>query len=124
MFATIYWIATGTTLVMCALSALVCWRCSRMVREIRSLRSLQGEIADIDACVASLITTIRRMEGRQTARLGRSSTQDLSSIPSNMDKDALRRYAGIVAGQPVRHDNGNLHPTERIHGGRTADAGG
>jgi len=76
MFATIYWIVNRHHTSYVALSALVCWRCSRMVREIRSLRSLQGEIADIDACVASLITTIRRMEGRQTARLGRSSTQD------------------------------------------------
>ncbi len=126
MFAMTVWIMSGISVVAAAISVVACWKISAGAREIRSLHSLQGEIAEIDACVGSLLTTIRRMEGRQTARLGRSTVETSSSAPSLMDKDALRRYAGIVAGQPVRHDNGrsDLHTPERIHGSRAADAGG
>src|SRR5258708_7056606 len=125
MFAMTSWILTALNVMVCVSSAVVCWRAFSLVVEIRSLRSLQSEIAEIDVCVGTLITTIRRIEGRQTARLGRSTSPDTLAAPL-MDKDQLRRYAGIVAGQPVRHDNGrnDVHPAERIHGSRTADGSG
>jgi len=37
------------------ISVLACWKISAGAREIRSLHSLQGEIAEIDACVGSLL---------------------------------------------------------------------
>ena len=75
---------------------------------MRSLLSLQGEITEIDACVRSLLLAIRRIEGRQTARMRKDSNSDESgpstSIPvSQMDKAQLRVYAGLLPGKPVKH---------------------
>lgn len=109
MFATsIDLILVSVALVACAVSAGCCLKALRLVAEIRSLRSLQGEIAEIDVSVASIIKAVRRMEGRQTATMGRASkeTQDTTSELDHMDKAALRRYVGLVPGKPVRAPNG------------------
>jgi len=110
MFATIYLaLMTFVSVAACAICVANCLRCSRQVAEIRSLHSLQGEIAEIDACVGSLITTIRRMEGRQTATLRRTSSESSGQVanlplsPTMMDKDQLRRYAGLLPGKRPPH---------------------
>lgn len=98
-----------TSMALCATAAGCCLKSLRLVREIRSLRSLQSEIVEIDASVESLIKTIRRIEGRQTARMRRDQTLDstdteaTTSVPETLDKAALRRYFGIVPGKPVTH---------------------
>lgn len=86
-------------------ASLSCWR---MVSQIRSVHSLQSEIVEIDASVRSIILTIRRMEGRQTARMRKGdSTPSGTTDESFLDKEALRRYAvehGLLTpGQPSRH---------------------
>jgi len=113
------------SVVACAVSVGSCLKALRLVREMRSLRSLQSEIAEVDASVASLITTIKRIEGRQTARLSRE-TPTSTSAPSFLNKDELRRYAGIVAGQPVRHTDGNISgdSAQRVRGSGAAVSGG
>jgi len=110
MSATIFWVVLASlSLLASAISVGCCLGSLHTAKEIRSLRSLQGEIAEIDACVASIIATIRRMEGRQTARLNRTSNaNDSGTTPvSLMDKDSLRRYAGLVPGKPASHKNGD-----------------
>jgi hypothetical protein len=83
-----------------------------MVSQIRSVHSLQSEIVEIDASVRSIILTIRRMEGRQTARMRKgdstqSGTTEEEVVPTMLDKVALRRYAvehGLLTpGRPARH---------------------
>lgn len=107
MFATMISASMVAALgLVCAICVGCCLRSLSLAREIRSLHSLQSEIVEIDACVRSLMLTIRRMEGRQTARMGRTSSPESDSL-SLMDKDALRRYAGILPGKPVRHQNGD-----------------
>lgn len=92
--------------VINVLAALSCWR---MVLQIRSALLLQGEITEIDACVRSLMLAIRRIEGRQTARMRKESSSDVSetsvSAPSieHMDKAQLRAYAGLIPGRPAKH---------------------
>lgn len=94
--------------VIAVLASYVSWR---MASQIRSLRSLQGEIMEIDACVASLLTSIKRIEGRQTARIGRQRAKESPDtmvepeLPGLLDKAEIRaRY--LVPGQPARHDHG------------------
>jgi hypothetical protein len=121
MFVTTYSaLMMFVSVVACAMTVGNCLKSSRLVGEIRSLRSLQGEIAEIDACVGSLITTIRRMEGRQTANLRRNSPESAGQVatlplsPSMMDKDQLRRYAGLLPGKRPPHQevqNGNDRDT-------------
>jgi len=100
----------GIAWVGAALSAVCCYSAYKMASQIRSLRSLQGEIAEIDDCVVRLIKTIQRMEGRQTAMLRKDSpeTKVTTSEPEAtlMDKAALRRYVGLIPGQPAKHNNG------------------
>ena len=105
--------ATTTVLIMvigctlaCAISVGSCLKTLSLVGEMRSLRSLQGEIAEIDDCVGSLLKTVRRIEGRQTATMGRASTSSATPVTTSdldhMDKAALRRYAGLIPGKPVK----------------------
>ena len=120
MFATTSLIFLSCVAVFAsAVSVGSCLRSLQLVQEIRSLRSLQGEIAEIDVSVGSLIKTIRRIEGRQTATISRASSNGSGGPkvttqpipPSLMDKDQLRRYAGLLPGVAPAHskdqENGN-----------------
>ena|SRR5882672_6764469 len=110
MFATTQWVLLGITIFACALSVGTGFKSYSIAMSIRSLRSLQSEISEIDACVGSLITTIRRIEGRQTAKMKREPLDESVSTTTSlslMDKDQLRRYAGLLPGKPARHENGN-----------------
>ena len=127
LFATLAWFAT-------ALSVGACYNVFKLASKIRSLHSLQTEIVEIDACVRSVLLTIRRMEGRQTARMHRNSesTEITTSAPELLDKAALRaRY--FTPGTPMRepeHGDGQIRqhaarpsdPAERVRGRSTANA--
>lgn len=98
---------------ICALTAGFSVSALSAARKIRSLSSLQGEIAEIDSSVQTLIGVIRRIEGRQTARLGREKKEVAAAAPEHvtptslMDKAELRRYVGLTPGRPAPH--GDVH---------------
>lgn len=133
MFVTIFsGLSALLTVIACAVTVGHCLKVSRMVSEIRSLSSLQSEIVEIDACVRSLLLTIRRMEGRQTARMRSDETEATTSEPELLDKAALRaRY--FTPGQPMRqtdgdrqirqHTPGPSDTAERFRGSRPANTG-
>jgi hypothetical protein len=131
MFALILF--TIAAWLACALTVGACYNAFRLASKIRSLHSLQGEILEIDACVRSLLLTIRRMEGRQTALMRSPEILTTTSEPEILDKAALRaRY--FTPGQPMReahgdgqvrqHSPGPSDPAQRIRGRSTAESSG
>lgn len=110
MFATsISLLLTIVTVAAAVSSALLTYRSWSLASRIRSHASLQAEIAEIDACVHSLIKTIRRIEGRQTSTMHRDTIRPAQT--ELMDKDQLRRYLAdgkaLIPGRPARHGNDN-----------------
>lgn len=131
MFATILFAIAAW--VACALSVGACYSVSKQASKIRSLHSLQTEIVEIDACVRSLLLTIRRMEGRQTGLMRLHETPTTTSEPEILDKAALRaRY--FTPGTPMREPNGDgqvrqhtpgpSDPAKRVRGSGSAVTSG
>ena len=88
------------------------WRVSNLARTVRSTISLQGELHEIRDYVGKIDKWAKRLNSREAVQLSReraadsanASKQSLTRVSGPEDKDELRRRAGLVAGQPARHN--------------------
>ncbi len=109
-------VLTVLTALASVIAVLASYACLHLANRIRSVHSLQSEIVEIDASVRSIVLTIRRMEGRQTARMRKdgSTSSESEEVPTMLDKVALRRYAvehGLLTpGQASRHHTFHGNP--------------
>ena len=96
--------------VFCAISAFGAWLTWKWATKTRSIISMQGELAEIRDYMAKLDRWAKRINARETMAERRSAApsdeprKSLRSVSTSNDKDELRRRAGLVAGQPARHE--------------------
>jgi hypothetical protein len=64
---------------------------------------LQDEITGLADSVAVLRTGIKRIEGRQTARMGRENSTEIPDTTSGLSKAVLRAKFGLRPGVPAPH---------------------
>lgn len=97
---------TAITLIACAVAVFSSFRALSAAKKVRSMTSLQGELVEIRDYLAKLDAWAKRINSRETMRDRRAAERSESSTPVSgaSSKDELRRRAGLVAGQPARHN--------------------
>lgn len=92
----------------CVASAVFSSRASQAATKLRSTISMQDELNEIRDYMAKMDRWAKRINAREVmterrAAAGDAPKRSLASV-SIGDKDELRRRAGLVAGQPARHE--------------------
>lgn len=99
-------------LLACVTAAFFASKASRVASSLRSMNSLQGELIEIRDHLDKVNRWAKRLNARETmtehrATHGRPPKQSSIDVSGVTDKDELRRRAGLVAGQPARHNGSN-----------------
>ena len=100
------------TSVSCVICVFAAWWSSKWAGKLRSTASTLAELSEIRDYMGKLDNWAKRINARDKMQERRSDMSDgataeprKSSRPvSTNDKDELRRRAGLVAGQPARHN--------------------
>jgi uncharacterized protein (DUF934 family) len=98
--------STVITLIACALAVFSSYRSWSEAKKVRSMTSLQGELVEIRDYMSKVDAWMKRINQRETMTARRAAERDDSSTPVSgtaNDKDALRRRAGLRAGETPRH---------------------
>lgn len=103
-FAVLALAIAGDTVAV--LLVLACWRLLRTVKNSPSAASLLAEMHEVRAYMSKLDAWSKRINSRlaMQERHDRAGTSLTDSAPSASNaKDELRRRAGLIAGQPAKH---------------------
>ena len=93
----------------CAISALASWFAWKWAKTVRSTISMQGELAEIRDYLQKMDRWAKRINAREVMAERRAEASEpaqkrsLRAVSGVTEKDELRRRAGLVAGQPARH---------------------
>lgn len=96
------------SVVACAIAVVACWRISRTVRAGHLPTSLASELHEIRDYMTKLDSWSKRLNQRLVMQDRRKTdaADDPVAQGSSVSKDQLRRRAGIIAGRPAPHRNG------------------
>lgn len=76
-----------------------------MASQPASLRSLASRLSSIEQCQAETTEALTVLANRVKMQRVRNAANHIADapMPEESTKDALRRKAGLIAGQPARH---------------------